>query len=255
MVESELEIYVAGRTFSTKDAVMHELQEISALAGGEMLNTKDTLFVYSVLSHHPKAQEKICKAVAGITFKTSKQFPDTKCFHLVFDDGTEDTISVAKALEGLIAASKAGKRSRDVVDNKPGCVVLFSLPNRISTAEVRQALMRFGVVRYIEADPKRGSIALAAQVEAEDATDSDSQVMAQFMHAEPAERAVAECTEVAGVAVEVKLATVEQEKKFYAAKEAQEHASKYSRKNFGKGKGKGKSKGKGEGGFLPCQSS
>jgi alkylated DNA repair dioxygenase AlkB len=100
---------LAGHTFNTTAEIVECVQKIqrkleenegSSVASG-ILEGEDRFLLFHLLLSHPMTAEKLKRPLKAIRYGTCPQFPQTKCFILVFTDGIEEAISWRKCVKEL----------------------------------------------------------------------------------------------------------------------------------------------------------
>lgn len=163
-------VRVAGHTFPNRDGVhayVRTLQE--ALVDNEPLSSENALFMFHLTSFLPNFESRLTAPCVGFKYGPHGN-GGLKCFFMLRSDGTQESISVKKCLDGLIpkVAGLAGtKRTREEAADegpakkkdhamkiRPGCVLLITdIPNTLLYAAVRKAIEEKGDegdVRFVE---------------------------------------------------------------------------------------------------------
>jgi len=115
-------VSIGGTTYASKDEVMAKASEIAKKNPGSEMETlagADAEFAMALLDFHPKAGEKK-KALKELAVGTNPEFPTTRCFFAVQEDGSKIDFSYIKcigaipedtAAEGAAPAAKKAKKT------------------------------------------------------------------------------------------------------------------------------------------------
>jgi hypothetical protein len=101
----------AGEFFKTKKDVITRIQEILH-SKESVIHGQDYLFLYDIFMLHPDIDNKIGVGIKQIESRINKEYPKTKCFWIVRNDGTETDISFMKCLTDIKTESLVLKAFR-----------------------------------------------------------------------------------------------------------------------------------------------
>jgi len=125
--EADLEpVNLAGRSFASRAALVEHVRAMQARAEGNTyhegrLEGEDKFLMFHIVMQHPKTFEKLRAPVRAFRYGVHSQFPKSKCFIIVFANGTEEPVSVMRCVKELFAqGSIALKRKRRAGDEEEG---------------------------------------------------------------------------------------------------------------------------------------
>jgi len=115
-------VNLAGRPFADKDELIKHVREmqkrLEEKGGDGILEAEDRFLLFHMAMQHPRTSEKMKAPVNAIRYGVHHSFPQSKCFILVFADGTEEPVSWMKCVKELYSLGPARnkKRGRDADD-------------------------------------------------------------------------------------------------------------------------------------------
>merc|ERR1719277_90188 len=102
--EAVARVNVAGWQCTSREELTEKVRRIqdaaSAVEDGR-LSAQDSLFMFHLLLHHPKVAGILTRPLSHIRYGTYDKFKN-RCFILVLKDGSQEGISAAKSIEGLL---------------------------------------------------------------------------------------------------------------------------------------------------------
>ena len=112
---------LGGVTYTTREDVVTYARSLiaegSAVEGGA-LSEEAQKFVTDLLAHHANPAEKTGPGIQSVKVGFNPEFPDTKCFVLVRNDGTEVDFSYLKCIEKIFPKLEGGKGRGGPSNNK-----------------------------------------------------------------------------------------------------------------------------------------
>jgi len=157
---------VAGRAFADRSEINEYIQKIQTKLGEEgTLNQEESFFFLHLFTHHEHWATKAIAPIVGFKYGPHETFPESKCFFMVFEDGTTESISVRKCLEHVCPQGKtAQKREREAnaaAEEPPakrpqreivtGCIVVISgVPAATEYGDLKDLLNEYGNCRFVE---------------------------------------------------------------------------------------------------------
>jgi len=95
---------LAGRTFASAAEVIEHVQKIQKVVEDTesgIIEGEDRFLLFQLLLSHPKTMEKLKGPLKGIRYGNCPHFANTKCFILMFTDGTEEPVGWRKCVKEL----------------------------------------------------------------------------------------------------------------------------------------------------------
>jgi len=118
-------VNLAGRSFTSREeltayvkAVQKRMEEGAQSDGRGMLEGADRFLFFHLMMQHQAMAEKMRAPVRAIRYGVHHKFPKSKCFMLVFADGSEEPVSWTKCIKELFSndgptSAQVGKRVSD----------------------------------------------------------------------------------------------------------------------------------------------
>jgi len=129
-------VYIAGRKFHTRAEVIEHVKKIQDSHASDdgsagHLSMEDSLFIFHLMLHHPKAVDKMNIPVAKFRYGIYDTFKN-KCFISVRSDGSQEGVSSSKSIDAIFP--RKGVAS-PVVAGAAGLVVAGGATGSTSTVE------------------------------------------------------------------------------------------------------------------------
>mmetsp|Transcript_34769 Transcript_34769/g.95882 ORF Transcript_34769/g.95882 Transcript_34769/m.95882 type:complete len:699 (+) Transcript_34769:41-2137(+) len=119
-------VNLAGTLFAGRAELVSHIRAIMARAEAQgshaadshgLLEGGDKFLIFHLVMRHPRTAEKMHLPLRGIRYGVHSLFPKSKCFILVFTDGTEEPVSWSRCVKELFAAP--GSATGDLQSSEP----------------------------------------------------------------------------------------------------------------------------------------
>jgi len=172
----EANIMLAGHRFVDRSDLLDYIRKLqSSIPDNKMVGPEDAFFLFHLITHHPNFQEKMISPVVGFKYGEHELFPGSKCFFVVRADGTQEGISVMKALDVIAPKGRGAKRPREeepassapsrgdeegAIAEPPakrlreitvGCILeIDGVPSNLVYEDLREELMCYSHFKFLE---------------------------------------------------------------------------------------------------------